>query len=82
MSIARLKRLWRSVEDLFPERHLYVRSGGEMRGYLLSTGKQLIGAGLVAFAALWMGLSTASMLIGALSVSTEDKHIIKLRAYY
>jgi len=82
MSIARLKRLWRSVEDLFPERHLYVRSGGEMRGYLLSTGKQLIGAGLVAFAALWMGISTASMLIGALSVSTEDKHIIKLRAYY
>ena len=82
MSIARLKRLWRSVEELFPERHLYVRSGGEMRGYVLSTSKQLMGAGLVAIAALWMGVCTASMLVGALSVSTEDQQIIKLRAYY
>ena len=49
MSIVRLKRLWRSVEELFPERHLYVRSGGEMRGYVLSTSKQLMGAGAVRF---------------------------------
>lgn len=53
-----------------------------MRGYVLSTSKQLMGAGLVAFVALWMGISTAYMLIGALSVSTQDQHIIKLRAYY
>ena len=82
MSIARFQRLWRSVAELFPERHLYVRSGGDMRGYVLSTGKQLMGAGLVAITALWMGVCSASMLVGALSVSTEDQQIIKMRAYY
>ncbi len=82
MSIARFQRLWRSVEELFPERHLYVRSGGEIRGYVLSTGKQLLGAGLVAITALWMGVCSASMLVGALSISTEDQQIIKMRAYY
>jgi len=82
MSIVRLKRLWRSVEELFPERHLYVRSGGEMRGYVLSTSKQLMGAGAVAVTALWMGVCTASMLVNALSVGAEDQQIIKLRAYY
>jgi murein DD-endopeptidase MepM/ murein hydrolase activator NlpD len=82
MSIVRLKRLWRSVEELFPERHLYVRSGGEMRGYVFSTSKQLMGAGAVAVTALWMGVCTASMLVNALSVGAEDQQIIKLRAYY
>jgi murein DD-endopeptidase MepM/ murein hydrolase activator NlpD len=82
MSIARIQRVWRSVEELFPERHLYVRSGGEMRGYVLSTGKQLMGAGVVAITALWMGVCTASMLVNALAVSTEDQQIIKMRAYY
>ena len=72
----------RSIEELFPERHLYVRSGGEMRGYVLTTGKQLMGAGAVAVTALWMGVCTASMLVNALSVGAEDQQIIKLRAYY
>ena len=58
----------RSIEELFPERHLYVRSGGEMRGYVLTTGKQLMGAGAVAVTALWMGVCTASMLVNALSM--------------
>lgn len=82
MNVARFQQLWRSVEDLFPERHLYIRSGGEMRGYVLSTSKQIMIAGAVAIAALWMGICTASMVVGALSVSAEDRQIIKLRAYY
>ena len=53
-----------------------------MRGYVLSTSKQLMGAGAVAVTALWMGVCTASMLVNALSVGAEDKQIIKLRAYY
>lgn len=53
-----------------------------MRGYVLSTGKQIMGAGLVAITALWMGVCTASMLVNALAVSTEDQQIIKMRAYY
>ena len=82
MAIKRFKRLRQSLQSLFPERHVYVRSGGEMRGYVLSTNKQLIGAGCVAVGALWMGVCTAAMLINALSVSSTDQQMIKQRAYF
>jgi murein DD-endopeptidase MepM/ murein hydrolase activator NlpD len=59
-----------------------VRSGGEMRGYVFSTGKQLMCAAGVASAALWMGVCTASMMVNALSVSSTDQMVIKQKAYY
>lgn len=82
MAIKRFKRLRQSLESLFPERHVYVRSGGEMRGYVFSTNKQLIGAACVGVGALWMGVCTAAMLINALSVSSTDQQVIKQKAYY
>jgi murein DD-endopeptidase MepM/ murein hydrolase activator NlpD len=82
MAIKRFQRLRRSLEDLFPERHLYVRSGGEMRGYVFSTNKQLLCATAVAGAALWMGVCTAAMMVSALSVSSTDQVVIKQKAYY
>lgn len=82
MAITRFKRLRQSLEELFPERHLYVRSGGEMRGYVFSTGKQLVCATGVAAAALWMGVCTAAMMVNALSVSSTDQMVIKQKAYY
>jgi murein DD-endopeptidase MepM/ murein hydrolase activator NlpD len=82
MAITRFKRLRQSLEELFPERHLYVRSGGEMRGYVFSTGKQLMCATGVAVAALWMGVCTAAMMVNALSVSSTDQMVIKQKAYY
>lgn len=82
MAITRFKRLRQSLEALFPERHIYIRSGGEMRGYVFSTNKQLLGATVVAGAALWMGVCTASMMVNALAVSSTDQQIIKQKAYY
>jgi len=82
MAITRFKRIRQSLEELFPERHLYVRSGGEMRGYVFSTGKQLMCATGVAAAALWMGVCTAAMMINVLSVSSTDQMVIKQKAYY
>ncbi|HWW24405.1 MAG TPA: peptidoglycan DD-metalloendopeptidase family protein [Caulobacter sp.] len=82
MAITRFKRIRQSLEALFPERHLYVRSGGEMRGYVFSTGKQLMCATGVAAAALWMGVCTAAMMINVLSVSSTDQVVIKQKAYY
>lgn len=81
MAATRLRRIRRALEELFPERHLYVRSGGEMRGFVLSTGKQLAGAGVIAAAALWMGVCTAAMMVSALSVSASDQEIARLKAY-
>src|SRR5215218_5071717 len=68
----RLAQLRRSLEDLFPERHLYVRSGGEMKGYVLTPRKQMMAAGGVAAAALWMGVCSAAMLVNMLSASSAD----------
>jgi murein DD-endopeptidase MepM/ murein hydrolase activator NlpD len=82
MAIKRFTRLRQSLEGLFPERHLYIRSGGEMRGYVFSTNKQLLAAAGVGVAALWMGVCTASMMVSALAVSSTDQQVIKQRAYY
>jgi len=82
MAIKRFTRLRQSLEGLFPERHLYIRSGGEMRGYVFSTNKQLVAATVVGCAALWMGVCTAAMMVNALAVSSTDQQVIKQRAYY
>ena len=82
MSLRRFTRLARSLTDLFPERHLYVRSGGEMRGYVLTTSKQMMIAGAVAVSALWMGVSTASMVVGALTQNKGEQQVAKTQAKY
>jgi murein DD-endopeptidase MepM/ murein hydrolase activator NlpD len=76
----RLAKLGRSLVELFPERHLYVRSGGAMKAFVLTTRKQLIIAGGVAGGALWMGVCTAAMLVNLLSASAADREIAKLKA--
>ena len=78
--MTRFARLRRSLEELFPERHLYVRSGGEMRAFVLTTGKQMIGAGTVAACALWMGVCTAAMLVNAMALSGHDQELARMQA--
>ncbi|MDH4384292.1 MAG: peptidoglycan DD-metalloendopeptidase family protein [Caulobacter sp.] len=82
MAFSRLRQVRRALQELFPERHLYVRSGGEMRGYVLSTGKQLAGAGFIALISLWMGVCTAAMLVNALSAGESDQELVKQKAYF
>src|SRR5262249_1815497 len=73
MSFRRFARLALWLEELFPERHLYLRSGGEMRGYVLTTKRQLMIAGGVAATALWMGVSTAGLAGGVLGPAQGDQ---------
>lgn len=53
-----------------------------MRGYVLTTRKQLTIAGVVAGAFLWMGVATASMLMQAIAPSSSDQRMIALQARY
>jgi len=76
------ERARRRVVALFPERHLYVRSGGDIRGYVLSTRKQLTIAGGVAAASLWMGISTAAMLVNVMALSAGDQELARTQAKY
>src|ERR1700722_18767358 len=82
MSLRRFARLALWLEELFPERQLYLRSGGEMRGYVLTTERQLLIAGGVAAAALWMGVSTAALLVGALTPSRGDQEAARIQSRY
>lgn len=82
MSNERFARLQYFLQDLFPERHIYMRSGGEMRGIVLTTGKQMLAAGCATGLALWMGVCTAGMMINALSVGSGDQEAAKTKAYY
>jgi len=80
MSLRRFARLALWLEELFPERHLYLRSGGEMRGFVLTPKRQLLVAGGVAVAALWMGASTAALVVGAFTPSKSDLELARLQA--
>lgn len=82
MSIGRLTHWRRSFVALFPERHLYIRSGGEMRGYVLTTQKQLAAAATVAFSFLWMGIATAAVVLHAVAPSSSDQRMMALQARY
>jgi murein DD-endopeptidase MepM/ murein hydrolase activator NlpD len=78
----RLARLRLSLERLFPERHLYVRSGGQIRGFVLSTGKQATAAAIVTILALWLGVTSAATLSDAFSLGSGDQAALKVKAYY
>ncbi len=78
----RLARLRLSLERLFPERHLYVRSGGQIRGFVLSTSRQATAAAVAGMLALWLGLSSVVLLAGMLHLSSGDQAALKVRAYY
>lgn len=80
--MTRLARLRRSLEELFPERHLYVRAGGEMKTYVLTPGKQMTAAGAVAACALWMGVGTAALLLNALNLTRGDQEVARTEAKY
>jgi len=78
----RLARLKSTLAELFPERHLYVRSGGQMKGYVLTAKKQMVAAGVVAGAALWMGVCSAAMLVNVMSATSADREIARTQAKY
>jgi murein DD-endopeptidase MepM/ murein hydrolase activator NlpD len=80
--MTRLARLRRSFVELFPERHLYVRSGGEMKGYVLKPKTQMMAAAGISAAALWMGVCSAAMLVNLMSASSGDREIARTQAKY
>jgi len=82
MSLKRFARLARWLEELFPERHLYLRSGGEMRGFVLTTERQLLIAGAVVAGSLWMGVSTTAMLIVLVTPNKGDQEVARTEARY
>lgn len=81
MHRSRFQRLKDALEHTFPERHLYIRSGDETRGYRLGTGKQFTLAVLASFLITWLAMSTGAVIFMAASAgSGSEKQIIMLKA--
>ena len=62
MLTALISRLRASVEKRFPERHIYIRTHGDMRGVILTPARQLAFATAVGAVGLWTSLSVVAML--------------------
>jgi len=78
--LQQLERLRAGVGAWFPERRLYVRQGGEMRAFVLSQRRQMMIAGGVVAAALWMGVCTAAMLITLVQGAGAERQAAESRA--
>lgn len=76
----RLERLRDVIANVFPERHIYIRSDGEMRGFVLSTGNQTLLAGVIAVCGLWLGVSTGAMIVDAFALSASDREMAQMQA--
>ena len=53
-----------------------------MRAFVLTTGKQLTFASVLAVCALWMGICTAAMMVNAMALSATDQEIARTQAKY
>ncbi len=82
MITARLARWRRFLEALFPERHIYIRSSGETRGLVLTTGRQTVIAGGIGALALWTLLCTVAVAVTAVSGGPSSHAAQRTRAYY
>ncbi|HWE46446.1 MAG TPA: peptidoglycan DD-metalloendopeptidase family protein [Caulobacteraceae bacterium] len=70
------------IEGLFPERHVYLRSGGETRGYILTTGKQVFLAGIASVLGVWLILATASTALTLFKGANGDQEVSQVTAKY
>lgn len=82
MITARLARWRRFLEALFPERHIYIRSAGEMRGLVLTPGRQLAIAAGVGAVGLWSGLGAIALVALAMSGGASSQASLRTKAYY
>lgn len=75
-------RFRKAIQWLFPERHLYIRSHGELKSFVLSPRRQMGFAAALLSLGLWLGIATTSMAINALSLSNTDREVAKTQAKY
>ena len=69
------------VERWFPERHVYLRSNGDdIRGYVLTSGKQLMMASVAVAAAAWTLVASGGFVFDIIARSQADDEVVRARA--
>lgn len=82
MNNGRMAGLRRTIFKWFPERHVYLRSGGDVRSFVMTTADQVIVCASLAACLTWTLFATGSMALGALSSTSADAIAAKTQAYY
>ena len=78
----RLMRLRQLTARLFPDRFIYMRSGGEIRSFALTSGLQMTCVGIATAIVVWALLSTVSMVGQAFASNSGELAAAKTKAYY
>lgn len=78
--MTRLAQFRGLIEALFPERHIYLRTGGEMKGVVLTPGRQMVFAAAVLGLAIWVAVSSVAILVGAVTQSRSDRELARMQA--
>jgi murein DD-endopeptidase MepM/ murein hydrolase activator NlpD len=82
MDWKRLERWRRTLQAWFPERHLYVRSGGEIRTFVLTPDRQIAAAAAVIAVLAWTGIATGALLLGGLVKTDAETEVARNQARY
>jgi murein DD-endopeptidase MepM/ murein hydrolase activator NlpD len=73
-------RYWTS--RLFPERHIYVRAGGDITSHILSPRRQMMMAASVALLCGWLGISTVAMVVDVFADSASEREVARTQSKY
>jgi murein DD-endopeptidase MepM/ murein hydrolase activator NlpD len=80
MISARLARMRRRIEAPFPERHIYIRAAGEVRGVVLTTGQQLLLAVAALGVIVWITLATLGMAVAGVAAYASNEQARRAEA--
>ena len=64
----------------FPERHLFLRTNGEIRGHVLTSGKQMMLASVAVVAAAWTLVASGGFIFDLIAQTQADSEVVKARA--
>jgi murein DD-endopeptidase MepM/ murein hydrolase activator NlpD len=78
----RLQAVQQTVHRLFPERHIYLRSGVETKAFVLSTTFQATVAATAGAAGLWLVAATAAILLQPMLARADEQTAIRTKNYY
>jgi murein DD-endopeptidase MepM/ murein hydrolase activator NlpD len=82
MDLGRFERLARRCGSLFPERHLYIRSGKEVRGLVLTSRRQLAVAACALIAIALAVVSTMGLLYESWARHRAEAQVAETQAKY
>jgi len=69
------------IERWFPERHVYLRSSGDdIRGYALTSGKQMMMASAAVAAAAWTLVASGGFIFDMIARTQADAEVVQARA--